>query len=457
MENVIKFIDSNKNRYVEELKEFLKIPSISNNPSNKKDVERCAAYLAEHMKSIGLNNVKTYPTEGHPVVYGEWLGAPGKPTVLFYGHYDVQPTDPLELWNSPPFEPIIKNGYIYARGSSDDKGQIFLNLKSFEAHMKVNGKLPVNVKYLIEGEEEAGSSNLEDFIMGNKALLKSDMTLISDTSMFGDNMPSLCYGLRGLCYMEIELTGPNKDLHSGTYGGAVGNPINELCNLIAKLKDKNGKITIPNFYKKVKNLTKQERAAFKKLPFSKKEYFKELEINDTFGEKGYSILEQTSARPTLDVNGIFGGYQGEGAKTVLPSKAGAKISMRLVPNQDYHEIAKLFTAYVKKLCPKTMKIKVTELHGGTPAMTDINTKEIKAATVALKKVFKKEPYYTREGGSIPIVAAFEKILGNKSVLMGFGLDSDAIHSPNERFSLSNFHNGILASAYFYDELSKMSK
>lgn len=456
MEKVIEYIESNKDRFVEELQDFLRIPSISNNPSNKNDVERCAQYLVDHMKSIGLNNVRTYPTGGHPVVYGEWMGAPGKPTVLFYGHYDVQPTDPLELWHHPPFEPVIKDGYIYARGASDDKGQIFLNLKSIEAHLKINGCLPVNVKYLIEGEEEAGSSHLEEFIEKNKELLKSNMTLISDTSMFGDNMPSLCYGLRGLCYMEIELTGPNKDLHSGTYGGAVGNPINELCNLIAKLKDKNGRITIPNFYKKVKPLTKAEREAFKRLPFKKKEYLKELDIADTFGEKGYSILEQTSARPTLDCNGIYGGFQGEGAKTVLPSKAGAKISMRLVPHQDPKEIAKLFTAYVKKLCPKTMKIRVTELHGGPPAMTDIKTKEIKAAANALKKVFKKEPYFTREGGSIPIVAAFEKILGNKSVLMGFGLDSDAIHSPNEHFKLENFYNGIKASAYFYDELAKMS-
>lgn len=457
MEKVIAYIESNKDRFVEELKEFLRIPSISNNPSNKKDVERCAQFLVDHMKSIGLSNARTYPTGGHPVVYGEWMGAPGKPTVLFYGHYDVQPTDPLELWHHPPFEPVIKNGYIYARGASDDKGQVFLNLKSVEAHLRVNGCLPVNVKYLIEGEEEAGSSHLQEFIAKNKELLKSDLTMISDTSMFGENQPSLCYGLRGLCYMQIDLTGPNKDLHSGTYGGAVGNPINELCNLIAKLKDKNGKITIPNFYKKVKPLTKAERMAFKRLPFKKKEYLKELDIADTFGEKGYSILEQTSARPTLDCNGIYGGFQGEGAKTVLPSKAGAKISMRLVPNQDPKEIARLFTAYVKKLCPKTMKITVTELHGGPPAMTDINTKEIKAAAIALKKVFKKEPYFTREGGSIPIVAAFEKILGNKSVLMGFGLDSDAIHSPNEHFKLENFYNGILASAYFYDELAKLTK
>ncbi len=457
MDQVIRFVKSNQTRFIEELKDFLKIPSISNNPENKHEVQRCANYLADHLRSIGLQNVKVFPTKGHPVVYGDWLNAPGMPTVLFYGHYDVQPVDPLELWNNPPFEPVIKGDYIYARGASDDKGQIFLNIKAVEAYLKTHGKLPVNIKYLIEGEEEAGSSHLEDFIKANTRLLKSDIVLISDTSMFGDNMPSLCYGLRGLCYMQIDLTGPNIDLHSGTYGGAVGNPINELANIIAKLKDKNGKITIPGFYKKVKPLTKQERAAFKKLPFNKNQYYKEIGIKDTFGEKGYSILEQVSARPTLDCNGIWGGFQGEGAKTVLPSKAGAKISMRLVPNQDPKEIAKLFSAYIKKIAPKTVQVTVTELHGGDPAMTDINNVGIRAASKALKKVFKKEPYYTREGGSIPIVAAFEKILGTKSVLMGFGLDSDAIHSPNERFKLSNFHNGVLSTVYFFDELAALHK
>ena len=456
MENVISFINSNKDQYVEELKNFLRIPSISTNPENKADMTRCAEYVSSQMNKSGLQNIQIFPTDGHSIVYGEWLGAPGKPTILFYGHYDVQPVDPIELWSSGPFEPTIKDGYIYARGSSDDKGQVFLNLKSVEAHMKVNGKLPVNVKFMIEGEEEIGSENLEKFISTQKELLKADVVLVSDTSFFDDEKPSIAYGLRGLCYMQIDLTGPNRDLHSGVYGGAVGNPINELANIISKLKDKNGKITIPGFYDKVRPLTKAERDAYKKLPFSKKVYFKDLGIKETFGEKGYSILEQVSGRPCLDCNGIWGGFQGEGAKTVLPSKASAKISMRLVPNQTPQQIGKLFEKHVKKLCPKTMQITVTELHGGYPAITDITTKEIIAASNALFKVFKKKPLFAREGGSIPVIASFERLLGLKSVLMGFGLDTDAIHSPNERFKLDNFHRGIQSVALFYDELAKMS-
>ncbi|HMZ05653.1 MAG TPA: dipeptidase [bacterium] len=455
MEKVISHIESNKDRYVEELKDFLKIPSISTNPENKKDVQHCAEWVAQHMTHIGLNNVKVCPTAGHPVVYGEWLGAPGKPTVLLYGHYDVQPVDPLNLWTSGPFEPTIRDGYIYARGSADDKGQVFLNLKSIEAHLKINGSLPVNVKLMIEGEEEIGSEHLEPFMKENKEMLKADVVLISDTSMFDDGIPSIAYGLRGLCYMQVELTGPNRDLHSGTYGGAVGNPINELANMIAKLKDKNGKITIPGFYDKVKPLTKAQRDAYKKLPFNKKGYLKDLGIKETFGEKGYSILEQVSGRPTLDCNGIWGGFQGEGAKTVLPSKAGAKISMRLVPGQKPAEIAKLFEKYIKKIAPKTMQVKVIALHGGDPAMTDITTKEMTAASTAMQKVFKKKPLFTREGGSIPVVAGFERLLGLKTIMLGFGLDTDAIHSPNERFKLDNFHKGILTTAYFYDEMAKM--
>ncbi|KAB2878345.1 dipeptidase [bacterium] len=456
MENVISFINSNKEQYVEELKDFLRIPSISTNPENKADVARCAQYVSDQMNKSGLQNIQIIPTPGHPIVYGEWLGAPGKPTILYYGHYDVQPVDPVNLWSSGPFEPTIKDGYIYARGSSDDKGQVFLNLKSVEAHMKINGKLPVNVKFMIEGEEEIGSVNLENFIKSHKDMLKADVVLVSDTSFFDDEMPSIAYGLRGLCYMQVDLTGPNRDLHSGVYGGAVANPINELANIISKLKDKNGKITIPGFYNKVRQLTKAERDAYKKLPFAKKAYFKDLGIKETFGEKGYSILEQVSGRPCLDCNGIWGGFQGEGAKTVLPSKASAKISMRLVPNQTPQQIAKLFERYLKKLCPKTMQIKVTELHGGYPAITDITTKEIIAASNALHKVFKKKPLFAREGGSIPVIASFERLLGLKSVLMGFGLDTDAIHSPNERFKLDNFHRGILSVALFYDELAKMS-
>ncbi len=455
MDRVIQHINESRERYIEELKSLLRIPSISTNPDNKADIEKCATFIADHMTSIGLQNVKVMPTGGHPVVYGDWLQAPGAPTILFYGHYDVQPVDPLNLWNSGPFDPVLKDGYIWARGSADDKGQVFLNLKAAEAHLKTNGKLPVNVKFLIEGEEEIGSINLDKFLAENTSLLKADVALISDTSMFDDGIPSIAYGLRGLCYMQVDLTGPNHDLHSGTYGGAVGNPINELAIMISKLKDKNGKILIPGFYTKVKPLSKKERDAYKKLPFNKKAYFKELAIKESFGEKGYSILEQVSGRPTLDCNGIWGGFQGEGAKTVLPSKAGAKISMRLVPNQTPKQTAVLFEKFLKKICPKTMQLKVTELHGGDPAMTDIDTKEMKAAEIAIHKVFKKKPLFTREGGSIPVVASLNRILGLKTIMMGFGLDSDAIHSPNERFKLDNFHKGVQSVAYFYDELSKV--
>jgi acetylornithine deacetylase/succinyl-diaminopimelate desuccinylase-like protein len=453
MDNVMAHIDRHENDYVEELKEFLRIPSISTSPEHKQDVQRCAEYVAGQMRKIGLNNVQVFATPGHPLVFGEWLDAPGKPTVLYYGHYDVQPVDPVDLWDNNPFDPTIRNGYVYARGSSDDKGQVFLNFKAVEAHMKVNGRLPINIKFLIEGEEEVGSSHLDEFIKSHKDLLKADVVMISDTSMFADEVPSITYGLRGLCYMQVEMTGPVRDLHSGVYGGAVANPVNELSNLIAKLKDRNGKITIPGFYKKVRPLSRKERDAYKKLPFNRSRYLKELGIKDTFGEKGYSILEQVSARPTLDCNGIWGGYQGEGAKTVLPSRAGAKISMRLVPDQTPEETARLFEKYVKKLCPRTMQIKVTALHGGHPAMIDIGSKEIQAAGNAMAKVFKKKPLFAREGGTIPVVASFERFLGLKSVMLGYGLDSDAIHSPNERFKLANFHRGIKCSALFFDQLA----
>jgi acetylornithine deacetylase/succinyl-diaminopimelate desuccinylase-like protein len=454
MDKVLSFINSNQENYVEELKEFLRIPSISTNPENKADMDRCAHYVSGQMTKVGLKNVQIMPTGGHPVVYGEWLEAPGMPTVLYYGHYDVQPVDPIDLWTNNPFDPVVRDGNIYARGSADDKGQVFLNLKSVEAHLKINGKLPVNVKFLIEGEEEIGSANLDKFIASNKDLLKADVVLISDTSFFGDEIPSICYGLRGLCYMQVEMTGPNRDLHSGVYGGAVANPVNELAALIAKLKDKNGRVTVPGFYDKVRPLSKKERAEYKKLPFKRKEYLKDLGIKDTFGEKGFSILEQVTGRPCLDCNGIWGGFQGDGAKTVLPSKAGAKISMRLVPDQNPAKIAQQFEKYLKKLCPKTMQIKVTNIHNGDPAITDISTKEMIAAGNALHAVFKKRPLFAREGGSIPVVATFEKLLGTKSILMGFGLDSDNIHSPNEHFKLANFHRGILSTAIFYDELAK---
>lgn len=457
MTAVIDYLTDNRERFLEELKDFLRIPSVSTDPENEQNIQTCARFLSDQLEQIGMQRTQVYATDRHPIVYGEWVGAPGKPTVLFYGHYDVQPVDPIDLWTSDPFDPTVKNGNIYARGSSDDKGQVFLNLKSLEAHLKVNGKLPVNVKLLLEGEEEIGSPSLEPFIQKNKDMLKADTILIHDTSMFGDGIPSLTYGLRGLCYMQITLTGPNRDLHSGVYGGAVENPANVLAEIIHKLKDEKGRITIPGFYDKVLPLSDTEREAYRKLPFDRQKFIDDLGIQSTFGEEGYSELEQMTGRPTLDVNGIWGGYQKEGAKTVLPAKAGAKISMRLVSDQNSKEIADQFTSYVRELCPPSMSLDVEDLHGGEPVIVDVNTKEMKAAKNALRKVFDQEPLFTREGGSIPIVASFDRILNLKSILIGYGLDSDAIHSPNEHFSLDNFYNGMRATAYFYDELAIVSK
>jgi acetylornithine deacetylase/succinyl-diaminopimelate desuccinylase-like protein len=456
MEKIIKYIESNKERYLEELKDFLRIPSISNEEANKGDVRKAAEWLESHLNKIGLENVTVFETEGHPIVYADWLNA-GKnvPTVIVYGHYDVQPVDPLELWTDPPFEPVVKSNKIYARGSADDKGQIFIHIKSLEAHLINNGKLPINIKVVFEGEEEIGSVNLEKFIEVQKDRLKADYVVISDTSMYTDNLPSICYGLRGLCFMQIDLIGPDKDLHSGSFGGGVNNPINVLAEMINKLKDDKGKILIEGFYDDVMNLTDKEREEFKRLPFDEKEYMKELNVVELFGEEGYTTVERVSARPTLDCNGIWGGYQGQGAKTVLPSVAGAKISMRLVPNQDPDKVAKLFENYIYKIAPKSVKVKVTSLHGGKPSVTAIDTPAIKAAVTSLKKAFGVEPVFFKEGGSIPIVNSFKETLGADAILLGFGLPDDNIHSPNEKFDLGNFYKGISTVAYYYEELSKI--
>ena len=454
MDPVVKYIKNNKDRYIEELKEYIRIPSISTLKSSIPDIKKCSRFVADSLKKAGMKKVKIIPTSGHPLVYGEWMEAPGKPTVLIYGHYDVQPVDPIELWKSPPFEPVIKSGKIWARGADDNKGQNFIHIKSVEAFLKTTGKLPVNIKFLIEGEEEIGSENLEKFIKQNKKLLKCDSVLISDTSMYGPGKPTINYGLRGLCYMEVELTGPDRDLHSGSFGGGIANPINELAKMIAKLIDKDGKITIPGFYKDVKKLTKKERENYKKLKYSDKELMKEYKVKELQGEKGYSTLERISGRPTLDCNGIVGGFIEEGAKTVLPSKASAKISMRLVPDQDPKTIAKLFTKYVKSIAPKSVKIEVKELHGGLPIVMSLNDKAINAASKAVAKAFGKETVFTREGGSIPIVVDFAKQLKAPVVLMGFGLETDNIHSPNEHFVLKNFELGMLSSVYFLEEFAK---
>lgn len=453
MEEVIEYIKNNQDVYINELKELLKIPSISTLAENKSDINRAAEFVAAKLKSAGIGRVEIFKTEGHPLVYGEWLGAPGKPTILIYGHYDVQPVDPIDLWDSPPFEPVIKNGKIWARGATDDKGQMFMHIKSVEAFFKTYGSLPLNVKFIIEGEEEIGSESLEAFIKQNVDLLKCDAVLISDTSLFAPGVPTLTYGLRGLAYMEVSLQGPNKDLHSGSFGGAVGNPVNILAQMIAKLQDKNGKIRIPEFYDDVLKISKKEKENFKKLKFSEKKFAKELGVKELQGEKGFTTLERLWTRPTLDCNGIIGGFTEKGAKTIIPSSATAKISMRLVPDQDPIKIAKQFTKYVKKLAPKSVKISVQDLHGAYPVMTSLDDKATISAAKAMEKAFGKKTVFMREGGSIPIVTTFAKTLKSSCVLMGLGLDSENLHSPNEHFDLNHFKLGIMSSAYFMNIFS----
>ena len=454
MDKIARYINSRKEEYVEELKDFLRIPSISTLADHKTDMHKAADFVAEKLKEAGIQNVKIIATKGHPLVYGDWLHAKNKPTVLIYGHYDVQPVDPLHLWDSPPFEPVIKDNKIYARGATDDKGQMYVHIKSVEAFFKTVGKLPVNVKFLIEGEEEIGSHSLEDFVNKNADTLKCDAVLISDTSLFAPGVPTLTYGLRGLSYLQLEVTGPNKDLHSGSFGGAVDNPINVLAEIISKLKNKDGKITIPGFYDDVIKLTKKERDNFKALPFSAKQFAGSIGVPQLKGEKGYTTYEHTWARPSLDCNGILGGFTGDGAKTVLPSKAMAKVSMRLVPDQNPKKIAKLFKNYIKNIAPKTVKVEVKDLHGAYPIVSPLDAKATISASEALSKVFGKKTVFMREGGSIPIVVVFSRKLKAPVVMMGIGLNSENLHSPNEHFNLTHFHLGILSSAYFFDIYSK---
>ncbi|MFM2204103.1 MAG: hypothetical protein RLZZ605_1067 [Bacteroidota bacterium] len=437
-----------QDRFLNELLDLLRIPSISADSQYKGDVARCATAVKDSLLQAGCTHAEICPTNGHPIVYGEIIIDPAKPTVLVYGHYDVQPADPLDLWHSGPFEPVIKEGKIFARGACDDKGQMFMHVKALEVMAKTN-TLPCNVKLMIEGEEEVGSSNLGMFLENNKEKLKADIVLVSDTSMISMEHPSLETGLRGLAYMEVEVTGPNRDLHSGVYGGAVANPINILCKMIASLHDENNHITIPAFYDKVDNLSDAEKAALNNAPFDLQEYKDELGVADVWGEKGYSTLERTGTRPTLDVNGIWGGYTGEGAKTVLPSKAFAKISMRLVPHQNSDEIAAIFQQHFESIAPASVKVKVTAHHGGEPVVTPTDSKAYQAAAKAIQTTFGKEPIPTRGGGSIPIIALFEKILGLKTVLMGFGLDNDNIHSPNEKYDIANYFKGIETIPYFH--------
>ncbi|PHI18389.1 peptidase dimerization domain protein [Lewinellaceae bacterium SD302] len=448
------YIQEHKDRFLEELKVLLRIPSISADAAYAKDVQACAGQVAEYMVNAGLNSVEIIPTPGHPIVYGEKMVDASKPTVLIYGHYDVQPPDPLELWDTEPFDPVVKKtdihpeGAIFARGTADDKGQFFMHVKAVEA-MIATGELPCNVKMMIEGEEEVGSDNLEGFLRKNTDKLKSDVILVSDTSIIAKDTPSITTGLRGLSYVEVKVTGPNRDLHSGVYGGAVANPLNVLCNMISSMMDENKHVTIPGFYDNVAVLSDADRKALNEAPFNEEDYKEYLGIGDVEGEAGYTTLERTSIRPTLDVNGIWGGYTGEGAKTVLPSKAEAKISMRLVPNQDPDRITQLFEDHFKAIAPNSVQVEVNPHHGGQPSVTPTDTLEYKAAHLAMQDTFGKAPIPKREGGSIPIVALFEEVLNVKSILMGFGLDSDGLHSPNEHYGLFNFYKGIETIPHYF--------
>ncbi|MDC3407230.1 dipeptidase [Bacteroidia bacterium] len=449
------YIENNQDKFLNELFDLLRIPSISADSAYAADVQRCAEYTAMRLKEAGADNVTLEQTAGNPIVYGDKIIDPNKPTILVYGHYDVQPSVPDELWNTPPFEPTIKDGNIYARGACDDKGQFYMHLKAFETMMQTD-TLHCNVKFMIEGEEEIGSTHLGIYVKEYKEKLAADVVLISDTGMIANDVPSIDSGLRGLSYVEVEVTGPKIDLHSGTFGGAVANPINVLCSMISSLHDENRLITIPGFYDKVDVVSDADREAMSKTPFSLDEFKNELAVDDVMGESGYSTIERTGIRPTLDVNGIWGGYTGEGAKTVLPSKAYAKISMRLVPSQTSQEITQLFQDHFEKIAPKSVKVKVTPHHGGEAAVTPTDSPAYKAASRAMEKTFGKEPVPTRGGGSIPIVALFEEVLGLKTVLLGFGLDSDAIHSPNEKYGLFNFYKGIETIPYFYEYFAEES-
>lgn len=453
--SAISYIEEHKEQFLSELLDLLRIPSVSADSKFANDVRKAAEFLKSRFDELDTH-VEICETAGYPIVYAEHIKDPSLPTVLVYGHYDVQPADPYELWDSPPFEPVVKDEKIYARGSADDKGQVYMHVKAYEALLKTDS-LPCNVKFMIEGEEEVGSENLEIFVRENKEKLAADVILISDTAILNNDTPSITVGLRGLSYLEVEVTGPNRDLHSGTYGGAVGNPINTLCQMIASLQNENGEITIPGFYDKVEVLSEEYRQKMNQAPFNLDDYKQHLDIDTVKGEEGYTTIERTGIRPTLDVNGIWGGYIGEGAKTVLPSKAYAKISMRLVPHQSSKEITELFTKHFESIAPEHVKVKVAPHHGGEPSVIPTDSIGYKAASKAMEKTWGKEPIPTREGGSIPIVALFQDVLGLDSILMGFGLNEDAIHSPNESYGLFNYYRGIETISHFYQFFTDMSK
>ena len=455
MDAVIDFINMNRDRFVDELKEYLTIESISAIPEHAEDVQECAQWTASELTRVGLENVRLIETFGNPVVYGDWLHAEGVPTILFYGHYDVQPVDPLDEWESPPFEATIREGEIYARGAADDKGQIFMHFKAVEAHIKQTGKLPVNIKFILEGEEEVGSEHLDEFIRQHKEELAADVVVISDSPMLDRGVPSICYGLRGLTYFQIDLRGSKNDLHSGSFGGAVANPAFVLAQILNQMKDRSGRVKIAGFYDEVRALLDEERAEFAKLPFNEHRYRNELGAPKLFGEIGYTTLERIWTRPTFEVNGLRSGFTGEGAKTVIPAVAMAKVSMRLVPDQHPDRIALLFETHIRKIAPKTVELKVTRMHSGKPWVTNFNNRFVQAAERAIYQSFGRKPVFNREGGSIPVVSTFQEVLGLPSVLFGVGLPDENAHAPNEKLDLNNFHNGIIASSVLYQEIGSL--
>jgi acetylornithine deacetylase/succinyl-diaminopimelate desuccinylase-like protein len=452
MSSVAAYVNDQQDRYLEQLKQILRIPSISTDPNHASEVRRASEWVENRLRSAGCTKVEIHTTPRHPIVYGEWMGAPGKPTILVYGHYDVQPVDPIALWVTPPFEPTVRDGRIYARGASDDKGQFLIHVNAFEAHLKASGTCPVNVKFLLEGEEEIGSPNLEPFVAKNKQKLACDAVVVSDTAMFAKGVPSICHGLRGLTYLQVDVRGSNRDLHSGTFGGAVINPAWALSRMLAALKDDKGKVKIPGFYDRVVKLSAAERKAYKKLPHSDAKLRKSIGVPELFGESGFSTLERLWARPTLEVNGIWGGFMGDGAKTVIPAEAHAKVSMRLVPDQRPKEIAKKAEAYLKKIAPKSVQVTVTHVHSGDGWLASTDSDALRAAGRAVKRAFGKTPVYVREGGSIPVIASFDRVLRVPAVLLGIGLHDDNLHAPNEKLDLDNFHKGNEAAAYLMEEL-----
>lgn len=453
MEAINKYIEENKERFLDELFGLIRIPSISSLSEHRPDMDRAAAYWVKILTEAGVDRAEIFETPGNPVVYAEKIIDPRKPTLLIYAHMDVMPADPLDKWKSNPFEPVIRDGKIWARGANDDKGQSFMHAKAFEYLVRTR-TLPCNVKFLIEGEEEVGSPNLAAFCKEHKAMLKADLILVSDTGMIASDIPSITVGLRGLAYLQVEVTGPDRDLHSGLFGGAVANPINELCKMIARITDDQHRITVPGFYDDVIGISQTERDMLAEAPFDEQRYKLSVGVSSLQGEKGYSTMERTGIRPSFDVCGIWGGYTGEGAKTILPSKAYAKISARLVPNQDHEKIAELFRSYFKSVAPDSVKVEVTALHGGQGYNCPIDLPAYRAAEQAYEDIFGRKPVPVRSGGSIPIISSFEEILGIKTILMGFGLESDAIHSPNENFSLVNFYNGIRSIIRFYHHFTK---